>query len=131
MIDNSYHFLIPSPPIQKTKFFNFCFSLRSLAQKLKNFVFGMGGLVFILVWEISNSHHLMYFIKTFHQTCQMSKSDQNQLRYTLKVPKIAKIGSDDLTLQGCSSVEYVSVFLLKVVLKLSRPQEYCPKKSAS
>ena len=120
---DSWPFLIPSPDIQKTKFFQFLLLASSLAQKLKNFVFGMGGLVFILVWEISNSHHLMYFIKTFHQTCQMSKSDHKQPRYVQKLAKNAKIGSDDLTLRGCSSVVNVGVFWLKVVLESYGPKD--------
>ena len=62
-------------------------------------------------------------VKSFHQTCQTSKSDHKRLRYTLKMPKNAKIGSDNLTLRGYSSAVYDSVFRLKVVLESYGPKD--------
>ena len=85
---------------------------------------------FFEVW-MSLCRESVAHVKSFHQTCQTSKLDHKRLRYALKVPKIAKIGSDDLTLRNCSSVVYDHVFRLKYVLEPSRPQEYCPQKSAS
>ena len=78
--------------------------------------------VFFGVW-MSLCRESVAHIKSFHQTCQTSKSDHRRPRYTLKMPKNAKIGSDDLTLRGCSSVVNVGVFWLKVVLESYGPKD--------